>query len=75
MAGLHMEMQDPVEPGASLQLVSYCPRHCKPNPELSGRQGGLAASPQYNVMLDTAVACMLVPISWFMFYVMLLRLD
>ncbi|CAD7696632.1 unnamed protein product [Ostreobium quekettii] len=39
MAGLHMEMQE--GPGGltgPLRLVTYCPRHCKPRPELAGIQ-------------------------------------
>ncbi|KAL6758055.1 PHD-zinc-finger like domain-containing protein [Haematococcus lacustris] len=36
MAGLAMEMAD-VGNGGQLQIVSYCPRHCKPQPELSGQ--------------------------------------
>ena len=37
MAGLSMELQEPgEEPGGCLKLVSYCPKHCKPQPENSG---------------------------------------
>lgn len=37
MAGLHMEMQEGrAGPTGPWRLVTYCPRHCKPRPELSG---------------------------------------
>lgn len=39
MAGLHMEMVDPgagAKEGAPLTVISYCPRHCRPQPELAG---------------------------------------
>uniref|UniRef100_A0A7S3R019 PHD-type domain-containing protein n=1 Tax=Dunaliella tertiolecta TaxID=3047 RepID=A0A7S3R019_DUNTE len=40
MAGLQMEMVEP-PPGvvdAGLQIISYCPKHCRPQPHLSGVQ-------------------------------------
>lgn len=37
LAGLQMEMQDPAGSTGSLRLMSYCPRHCKPRPELGGK--------------------------------------
>ena len=39
MAGLFMNMVDPSdgqEEGA-VKLLSYCPKHCTPHPELAGR--------------------------------------
>ena len=40
MAGLHMEMIDAPGGEGPLQLISYCPKHCKPRPELSGARTG-----------------------------------
>ena len=37
MAGLHMEIVDGAEGvDGPVKLVSYCPKHCTPRPELSG---------------------------------------
>jgi hypothetical protein len=35
-AGLHMEMAEPAVPNGPLQLITFCPRHCKPRPGTSG---------------------------------------
>ena len=37
IAGMHMEMKDgPQGPAGPLDLITYCPRHAAPHPELSG---------------------------------------
>ena len=37
IAGLHMEMVDGEGgPEGPVRLISYCPRHCTPKPQLSG---------------------------------------
>lgn len=39
-AGLHMEIRDgPEGPDGPIQLISYCPKHCTPQPQLSGEEG------------------------------------
>jgi hypothetical protein len=47
-AGLHMEIKDgPDGPDGPIQLISYCPKHCTPQPQLSGERawGEPAAQP------------------------------
>jgi hypothetical protein len=36
MAGLKMEMKEDPDGNGRLQFLSYCPKHCRPRPELSG---------------------------------------
>jgi hypothetical protein len=40
MAGLHMEQIDPPAGAvdAAMQIVSLCPKHCRPQPHLSGTE-------------------------------------
>lgn len=41
MAGLHMEVAAEPGPhgkGSNLRIVTYCPKHCKPQPKLSGER-------------------------------------
>lgn len=41
-AGLHMEMAEPAVPNGPLQLITYCPKHCKPQQGMSGEAAACA---------------------------------
>ena len=38
MAGLQMEMREHPDGNGQLQFMSYCPKHCRSRPELSGEK-------------------------------------
>ena len=44
MAGLQMEMREHPDGNGQLQFMSYCPKHCRPRPELSGMRGRTSSS-------------------------------
>lgn len=59
MAGLYMNMVDGSDgqEDASVRLISYCPRHCTPHPELAGR-------PQFLLSLHSILHLQTLPELW-----------